>query len=53
LHQRNDDKVFIGSSKAFDLVIVQKKKEKKYKHAVDEDIVKEALVFLLNHVAIA
>jgi hypothetical protein len=43
--KRNDAKVFNGSNKGFALVVVQKKKEKKYKHWVNEDIVKEALDF--------
>ncbi len=44
----NEDKVVIGSNKTVDRVIVQKKKEKKYKHWVDEDIVKEALDFYVK-----
>ena len=39
----NNDKVAIGSYKTVDRVNVQKKKEQKYKHWVDEKIVKQAL----------
>jgi hypothetical protein len=39
MSKMNEDKVVIGSNKTVDRVIVQKKKEKKYKHWVDKDIV--------------
>jgi hypothetical protein len=44
----NKDKVAIGWYKTVDRVIVQKKKEKKYTHWVDEKIVKQALDFYVK-----